>query len=136
MSAKRLEGRGIDSMKEATITVNSFDDGAQFLLALGLVATTYQETRRESWRLGNVAVELDTWPWVPSFMEIEAATATDVKAAATALGLNWSDARDGGIEPVYQAVYDITPAEIQSWKRITFSNVPKWLANKRKDHQS
>jgi len=32
---------------------------------------SYQETRREKWMLDDAEVTIDTWPWIPTFIEIE-----------------------------------------------------------------
>jgi hypothetical protein len=35
------------------------------------------------------------------------------------------------VETAYQAVYDVTEEEINSWKEIRFIDIPAWLSSKR-----
>lgn len=48
------------------------------------------------------------------------------------LGLEYSKALHGSVETAYQAVYDVSEEEIDSWEEIRFIEVPKWLALKTK----
>jgi len=132
LSYKQLNDRTLHGTKEVNVTVNDFDKTCSFLKLIGLVTTAYQETKRESWVLGDTEIELDTWPWIPTFVEIEAPSEEKLKSAAKMLGLDFSDALHGSVEIAYQAVYDVTEEEVDSWEEITFSDIPDWLAIKAK----
>lgn len=132
MSYKQLNDRSIEGTKEVTIIVNDYETAKQFLLSIGLVIDSYQETKRESWELDGVDIELDTWPWIPSFVEFEAKAEDQMKSVVAKLGLDWADAMHGSVETAYQAVYDVTEQEIDNWEEITFVPVPDWLEAKRK----
>ncbi|HSH55588.1 MAG TPA: CYTH domain-containing protein, partial [Candidatus Limnocylindrales bacterium] len=106
MSYKQLNDRTLHGTKEVTLEVNDFDTATSFLESIGLKPYSYQETKRESWRIGDVQIELDTWPWIPSFLEIEAPSEEDLKNAAAILGLDYSKALHGSVETAYQDVYD------------------------------
>ncbi|MDD3035920.1 MAG: CYTH domain-containing protein [Candidatus Saccharimonadaceae bacterium] len=129
---KQLNDRTLHGTKEITVVVDDFDVTCKFLEAIGLVSKSYQETKRESWKLGEVEIELDTWPWVLSFIEIEAPSEEKLRESAAKLNLDFSDALYGSVEPVYQAVYDVTEEEIDSWLEIRFVDIPDWLEIKRK----
>lgn len=129
---KQLNDRTLHGTKEITVVVDDFDVTCKFLEAIGLVSKSYQETKRESWKLGEVEIELDTWPWVLSFIEIEAPSEEKLRESAAKLNLDFSDALYGSFEPVYQAVYDVTEEEIDSWLEIRFVDIPDWLEIKRK----
>jgi adenylate cyclase class 2 len=132
MSYKQLNDRTLHGTKEVNVTVNDFDAACSFIESIGLEANSYQETKRESWRLGDTEIELDTWPWIPSFVEIEAKTEDALRETASKLGLDYAAALHGSVETAYQAVYDLSESEIDSWKEIRFSDVPDWLAAKAK----
>lgn len=132
MSYKQLNDRSLHGTKEVNVTVDDFEKTCQFLTAIGLVSKSYQETKRESWKLGEVEIELDTWPWIPPFIEIEARDEHSLQAAAQKFGLDLTDALHGSVEAAYQAVYDITESEIDGWETIRFSAVPDWLAARKK----
>lgn len=131
MSYKQLNDRTVNGTKEVTIVINDFNAGCSFLESVGLESKSIQETKRESWKLGDSEIELDTWPWIPNFVEIETTSEAELKRVAELLRLDYSKALHGSVETAYQAVYDVTEEEINSWKEIRFINVPSWLSSKR-----
>ncbi len=132
LSYKQLANRSLRGTKEISVTVSDFETTCNLLLAVGLDEKSYQETKRERWDYDNAEITIDTWPWIPSFVEIEGKSKTQLKNIAQKLGLDWSRASHGSVEPAYQAVYDVTENEIDSWERITFCPVPDWLEIRRK----
>ncbi|PKL31521.1 adenylyl cyclase [Candidatus Saccharibacteria bacterium HGW-Saccharibacteria-1] len=131
LSYKQLDDRTIHGTKEVTVVVNDFDSTCSFLESIGLMQKSVQETKRESWKLGNSEIELDTWPWIPSFVEIESTSEAELKTAAELLGLDYSKALHGSVETAYKAVYDVTEEEVNGWKEIRFVAVPTWLSSKK-----
>jgi adenylate cyclase class 2 len=95
---------------------------------VGLQEKSHQETKREKWMLGAAEVVIDTWPWVPSFLEIEGPDEKTVEEAAAALGLSMADAKHGSVEVVYQKYYDVTEYQIDHCPVYTFGPLPDWLA--------
>lgn len=132
LSYKQLNDRSLHGTKEVTVVVDDFATTCLFLESIGLESKSYQETKRESWRLGDAEIELDTWPWIPTFVEIEAKSEADLRQIAKRLGLQMQDALHGSVETAYQAVYDVTEAEIDAWQEIRFSPVPDWLLAKKR----
>lgn len=132
LAYKQLNDRSMHGTKEISIVVSSFDDTCKLLESIGLEAKSYQETKRESWKLNDVEIELDEWPWIPPFMEIEAPGEDKLRETANKLGLQIDKAVHGSVEIAYQAVYDVTDEEVDHWREILFIDVPEWLNNKRK----
>lgn len=133
LAYKQLDNREIDGTKEVSVEVSDFDATVELLQSAGLKQTSYQETRRESWVMDGVQIELDEWPWVQPFIEIEAETIESLYAAAEKLGLDRSRALHGSVEIMYLREYDVTEKEVDAWPEITFSPVPDWLETKRKN---
>ena len=131
MSYKQLNDRTVHGTKEVTVIVNDFATTCLFLESIGFVSKSYQETKREKWMLGDVEITIDTWPWIPTFMEIEAPDEGLLKDVAMQLGFDWKEALYGSVETAYQAVYDVTDDEIDGWKEIMFTPVPDWLEERR-----
>jgi adenylate cyclase, class 2 len=94
----------IDTTLEAEIEVNDFAATRALLEAMGFVAVRYQENYREEWKLDGVTFDLDTWPDLPTFLEIEGAGEDAVHAAATRLGFDPAGASYGSVDEVYLAV--------------------------------
>ena len=121
LSYKQLQDRTLHGTKEVSIEVDDFDQAEAFLLALGLQMTSYQETRRESWRLGDTQIELDEWPWIDPFLEIEAPTEAAVREMADKLEFAWEDALHGSVEIAYQDEYAISEDAVNKLSTITFA---------------
>ncbi|MDO8557333.1 MAG: CYTH domain-containing protein [Candidatus Jorgensenbacteria bacterium] len=132
VSYKRLLDRSLYGTKEITITADNFDDACNIFLAIGLKQSSYQETRRETWKLNDCEITIDTWPWIPSFVEFEASTEEEVKDGVDKLGFDWSQAMHGSVETAYQKYFNVTEKEIDAWKEITFIPTPDWLEIQRK----
>ncbi|WP_250001533.1 class IV adenylate cyclase [Actinoplanes sp. M2I2] len=109
----------IDTTLEAEIHVNDFGAAKSLLEAMGFQALRYQENYREEWKLGEVTLDLDTWPGLPTFLEVEGPDEASVRAAAVALGLDFAQARYGSVDEVYLAVLnrDILREETLTFER-------------------
>ncbi|HUC88673.1 MAG TPA: CYTH domain-containing protein [Candidatus Paceibacterota bacterium] len=132
LSYKKLVDRTLHGTKEITVDVSSFETTCEFLEACGFESKSYQETKREKWMLGKSEITIDTWPWIPTFLEIESESEEEIKRVADLVGFDWGTALHGSVEVAYQKVFNVTEDEIDSWKEITFILVPEWLEIKRK----
>lgn len=119
--------------KEVNIQVNNYDDAILFLNGCGLEIKARQETKREIWTLGHAELCIDTWPWLPTFLEIEAPTEDEVWQVAKKLGFKKSDAKYGSVDITYQHYYGVDPDIVnQHTPEILFSiKAPDWTKAKR-----
>ncbi|HJP81769.1 MAG TPA: CYTH domain-containing protein [Candidatus Saccharimonadales bacterium] len=92
MSAKQHAANGkIDSQKEYETTVGDFETTRHILLQAGLKQTGYQENKRETWQMPDgTLIELETWPQLPNYLEIEGKSEDAVKKTAASLRLDWN----------------------------------------------
>ncbi len=134
LSYKQLTDRTVHGTQEVSVVVDDFDATCSFLEAIGLRQTSVQETKRESWKLGDTEIEIDTWPWIPAFVEIEAVSEHELFRVAKTLKLPHSQALHGSVEVAYQAIYDVSEADIDHWEAIRFVETPSWLLAKLKKH--
>ena len=102
---KQFDSDTVDGAKEYEIEASDFDQAVALLSAAGLSSFVYQESKRENWRLGNVEIMLDEWPWLNPYLEIEGESEEAIKNVATQLGLDWSTALFGGVANAYRAQY-------------------------------
>ncbi|MDT0609027.1 class IV adenylate cyclase [Streptomyces lancefieldiae] len=88
LCVKEIRTDAVDGTHETEVTVDSFEETAALLRLTGLTPRGYQENRRTSYTLGAVRLEVDEWPRIPPYLEIEADTETRVWEAAAALGID------------------------------------------------
>jgi adenylate cyclase class 2 len=98
------EASAIDTTLEAEVIVSDFDGTRHLLVAMGFEPVRYQENYREEWHLGELRFDLDTWPDLPTFLEVEGPDARSVEEAAAKLGLELAQAVYGSVDEVYTAV--------------------------------
>ena len=102
----KLQGDTIDNTKEIEVIVSDFETTVELFREAGWEYKTFQESKRETWKLGDAEVVIDEWPWLKPYIEIEASTEDEVKQAAATLDFDWNDAIYGHIDMVYQMQYD------------------------------
>lgn len=133
LAYKQLNDRSLHGTHEVSVTVSNYEEADTLLAAIGLEATSYQETKRESWRLDEFEIELDEWPWIKPTVEIEGPDEESLKSLAAKLGLDWNTVRHGSVEVAYQAEFDATDNEIDFIPVMTFEEpVPEWLEKRRR----
>jgi adenylate cyclase, class 2 len=108
----------IDSTLEAEVEVGDFEAAKTLLEAMGFKALRYQENYREEWHLGGVAFDLDTWPDLPPFLEIEGPDEEAVRQATLNIGLDFADATFGSVDEEYLATLG---RDILAETRLVFS---------------
>lgn len=78
LTIKSCEKDTIDGTKELEIEVNDFEKTNEILNQLGYMPKGYQETKRTEYVLDDVIFDIDRWPLIPEFMEIEGKNKEDV----------------------------------------------------------
>ncbi len=127
MSFKRQNDGTLRGTQDLTVRVDDFDRACELLTLLGLVNKSYQETRRETWRVGTVEVVIDTWPWIPPFIEVESPNEQALREVVGKLGFRMEDAVHGGVASgVYQRYYDIDTSTVNHHPDIRFSLKAPW----------
>ncbi len=132
MSYKQLNDRTLHGTQEVTLFIDDFEKACKFLIAIGLEKKAYQETKRERWLLGDIEITIDTWPWIPTFVELEGPSEAMLRDVAQKLDFDWQSAMHGSVETAYQKYYDFTEEEIDHWESITFIPPPDWLLARKK----
>lgn len=131
LTYKNHHDNTLTGTEELNVEVSDYEQTIAILKACGLHAKSDEDSYRESWKLGNVEIDIDTWPWIPSYVEIEGETTSDVEAAASRLGFGMKDAIIGSVDEVYKLYYDVTSADINfGLPEIKFTNAPAKIASK------
>lgn len=102
-------------MEEIEIEVNDFEKTKQFFLSAGFIIKYDIENKRERWIWGDYQFDLDTYPVIPTILEIESTSWQKVDQAIELLGLDkkrkrvctaYQICREGGFNPEdYQIIH-------------------------------
>ncbi|WP_236242210.1 class IV adenylate cyclase [Streptomyces sp. CC228A] len=121
----------IDGTTEIETEVTDLHAMADILRHIGLREVRYQENYREEWRLGEVAFDFDTWPDLPTFVEIEGPDEASVRTAAALLDLDYTEARFGSVDEIYKSE---AGRDILAEPTLLFSDTEKEEAGPATDH--
>ncbi|KKQ44495.1 MAG: hypothetical protein US63_C0026G0014 [Candidatus Moranbacteria bacterium GW2011_GWC2_37_8] len=120
LSLKVINDGGIEEQKEICLHINSFNDARLLLENMGCRNKSYQETKREIWKLDGVEICIDEWPYVEPFVEVEGKSEDEVKNVSEKIGFNYDDARFCAVDTLYNEKYGISKDDINNTKEITF----------------
>ncbi len=125
MSLKMVNGSKITDQKEIELQIDNYENGVNFLESIGARHKSYQETKRELWRLNGADITIDTWPGLSPILEIEGKNEEIVKNVSNLLEFDYSQAYFGAVDILYQAELGISKEIINNLPIITFENPPK-----------
>jgi adenylate cyclase class 2 len=86
LCVKEIRSDAIDGTHEVETTVGDVAATNELLALLGFTPKSYQENRRTSFTLEGARLEIDEWPMIPPYLEIEGDTRDDVVRVAGLLG--------------------------------------------------
>lgn len=75
-------------MQEIEVKVSDYDKTALLLQSIGMVLKFAQEKRRTRWVLGDIQFDLDEWPRLKPYLEIESTSWEKVDEGARIVGLD------------------------------------------------
>ena len=114
----------IEDQKEVEFEISDMNAGVEFLENLGARITNYSETRRETWKIDDVEIDIDTWPHLEPYMEVEGKNKEDVVRISELLGFDFRNAEFCGAGKIYEMKYGVHPDKISQDKiiRLTFED--------------
>ena len=101
LTIKNLVTSEIDGTQELEIEVDDFDKTNMILKELGYIPRGYQENRRIQYTLNGVEIDIDYWPLIPTYLEIEGPSEEDVYNTLELLGINKKDSTTRDVEGIY-----------------------------------
>jgi adenylate cyclase, class 2 len=115
----------ISDQKEIDTIVADFDATVAVLRQTGLKQSSLMEKRRETWLLGTSEVVIDTWPGLPTYIEIEDHSEQAVRTTAEKLGFNWQDKIITSVIEIYMNVFNLTAEKaLEFCENNTFNESP------------
>lgn len=88
LTVKEIDSDAIGGTRETETEVGDFETANTLLGKLGYAPKAYQENRRHSFTLEGAQIEIDTWPRIPVYLEIETDSRAEVVRVAALLGFD------------------------------------------------
>ena len=102
VTLKSIEDLTIDGTKELEIEVGDFAKTNILLNMLGFTSKGFQENKRIRYILDGVEIDLDRWPMIPEYMEIEGSSPEEIYRILEKLGLD----KDNVVTLDVASIYD------------------------------
>lgn len=113
---KNRQGQDISGTEEIETEVQDFEKTAEILGKIDFKEKYYQENKRRMFLLDDMEISIDTWPQIPTYLEIDAKSEEKVKEGLKVLGLEGKDVGHLGTKHIYDK-YGI---DLHSIKELTF----------------
>jgi len=111
----------IDEVKEVEIKVDNFDTANKLIEEMGYFRKKLVEKKRTSYKLGNNSIEIDEWPLIKPYVEIEGVNVDEIYNLAKELGYDKENTYVMNTEDVYlKEGIDLT-----SFEELTFNSQVK-----------
>lgn len=91
-----------EGMEEIEVVVEDFQKTAAILRSIGMTDKFYQENKRERWKKGSVEFDIDGWPRLKPYLEIEGPSWKEVEASILELGLDPKDKKIFSTNQIYK----------------------------------
>ncbi len=109
------------TMEEVEVEISDLAKTAEILSKIGLKEKHYVENKRIRYQLGNIEFDIDYFPKLEPYLEIEASSWPEIDKAIKLLGLNPKDKK---IFSTYQ-IYRLKGIDVNDYKEITFKKMVK-----------
>jgi len=115
LTIKSIEELSVSGTKELEIEVSDFEKTNKILEELGYKSRSYQENRRIRYYLNNVEIDIDSWPMIPPYVEIEGKNEEEIYNVLELLGYSKEDMTTLDVTSIYEK-YGINVNDIEILK--------------------
>ncbi|KKP81206.1 MAG: Adenylate cyclase [Candidatus Levybacteria bacterium GW2011_GWB1_35_5] len=120
LSYKHHKKSSIYGAEEVEIEVNDYEKTKTLLIKAGFTAFREQEKLRHSFILNDVIIDIDKWPSLPAYIEIESDSVVKIKKIVKKLNLEWKDAIFEDAKIIIEKYYGIPVSRL---KVFTFKKI-------------
>ena len=119
----------ITGCKEVNVKVDDYEAANLFMRGIGMKEKANQDSYRELWTLDGVEITIDTWPWIPTYIEVEGPSEDAVWAVSEKLGYKKENAHFGSVDRVYNYYHGVDMAVVNSETPVINFEIdpPEWV---------
>ena len=92
LTYKERVSKTIDGAREIEFEIGDYEKARALFEKMGFVPFRREQKKRHTFEYKDVTIDIDTWPRVPTYVELEGASENDLKIVAKELGFNWEHA--------------------------------------------
>lgn len=115
LTYKNIVKTTIDGTKEIEVEVENFEKTNEILENMGIKSKGYQENKRTQYVLNGVEIDIDSWPMIPTYVEIEGKNEEEVMTTLELLDLPKDKVTTLDVDSVYKK-YGIDSKDIKVLK--------------------
>lgn len=116
LTYKDIISNTVDGTKEVEVEVDSFDKTNIFLEKIGFKSRSYQENKRIQYKFNDIEIDIDSWPLIPSYLEIEGPNKESVINMLEVLNLPKEKTTTYNCDDIYKEFYNIDINQIKELK--------------------
>lgn len=94
LTYKSNKDKTTDGATEIEFVVSDMDKAKSFMETIGWTAYRIVEKYRHTFELDGVTLDIDTWPQIPPYVELEGDDVESLKLMAGKLGFDWNNKFD------------------------------------------
>lgn len=117
LTVKEINSNKVDGTKELEIIVDDFNETDAILTKIGLSYRNFQENKRHQFIYKDTEIDIDSWPLIPTYLEIEGENEEKIIEICKDLGLDYEKSTTMDVTDIYKTVYGI---EILKMKELKF----------------
>ena len=102
LTYKNVVKTTIDGTKELEVEVSDFEKTNELLENMGIKSKGYQENKRTQYILNGVEIDIDSWPMIPTYVEIEGKNEEEVMNTLEILELPKDKVTTLDVDSVYK----------------------------------
>jgi len=101
LTIKEIKTDTIDGTKELEISVDDFEKTNLILENLGFKSKNYQENKRSEYILDDIHIDIDRWPMIPTYIELEGLNEESVIKMVNKLGYKMEECTTKSVQGIY-----------------------------------
>ena len=119
LTYKHISKDAVDGAEELEIEVSDLKKAKKILLKFGLVDFRIQQKKRHTLKKGKITLDIDTWPSIATYLEIEGEDENSIKDMVGQLGLDYTQASFLDARKIIES-YGV---DVSTFKYFTFDKI-------------
>ena len=113
LALKQFLSHTIDGTYELEFEIKDYEKAEVFFEKIGLVPFRHHQKKRHTFTFKGVIFDIDTWPKIPTYVELEGKSEKALRDAAKAVGLDWNKAEFHHPRWVIENIYKIPISKLR-----------------------